>query len=70
MGYVLIFAGLVILYLTYLDYCKSETDTIFILDWWLWFDVHRNSFPLLFWIIIIIQTVFAIGLIMTGVTEL
>ncbi len=58
--------GVVLLAITYWDYRKEETDTVFILDWWAWFDVSRASFPLLYWLIILAQIVGGITLIFYG----
>jgi len=62
----LIIAGIVLLVLTYWDYQKDETDTIFILEWWIWFDVSRESLPLLYWAILLIQFCAGIVLIFQG----
>lgn len=56
----------IILALTYWDYKKEESDTIFLLDWWVWFDVSRENSPLLYWACIGAQLVAAIGLIIFG----
>lgn len=58
--------GVALLGITYWDYRKEETDTIFILDWWVWFDVSRASFPLLYWLIIVAQIVGGFGLVFWG----
>ncbi len=76
MGYLFIAIGLFILFLTYLDYQKDETDLaylfLWLVDWWLWFDldVNKKSFPTLFWIIIISQIIFGIVIIFYGLGEL
>ena len=56
----------IILALTYWDYQKDEADTIFLLDWWIWFDVSRENHPTLYWACIAAQIFAAIGLIICG----
>ena len=58
--------AVIILVLTYWDYQKDETDTIFLLDWWIWFDVSRGNHPMLYWACIAAQIFAAIGLIICG----
>jgi len=60
-----VLAGL-ILALTYWDYQKDESDTIFLLDWWVWFDVSRAKYPALYWACIAAQLFAAIGLLICG----
>ncbi len=56
----------VLLGLTYWDYRKDETDTIFLLDWWVSFDVSRSSWPSLYWACISTQLVGVVVLIVCG----
>lgn len=56
----------VLLLITYRDYHHDETDTMFLFDWWLWFDVSRADTPLLFWACIGAQLIAAFGLIICG----
>ena len=56
-------AGIVVLYLTYRDFVREETDTIFLFDFWAWFEVSRSSFPLLYWAALIAQLICGIGLL-------
>lgn len=56
----------IILAFTYWDYQKEESDTIFLLDWWIWFDVSRENNPAIYWACIAAQIFAAIGLIICG----
>ncbi len=60
------FLAAVLLAITYRDYSNHETDTIFLLDWWLWFDVSREGTPMLFWACIGAQLVAVLGFIVCG----
>lgn len=60
----------VLLFITYRDYVNDETDTIFLIDWWLWFDVTRHDTPLLYWACIGAQLVAVFGLIICGFQSL
>jgi hypothetical protein len=60
-----ILAG-ILLALTYWDYKKDETDTIFLLDWWIWFDISRENAPVIYWACMAAQIFTAIGLIICG----
>ncbi len=76
MGYLFIIGGLLILFLTYLDYRKDETDLaylfLWLVDWWLWFDldINKKSFPILFWLIILSEFTLGIVIIFYGLGEL
>ena len=56
----------ILLALTYWDYRKDESDTIFLLDWWIWFDVSRGNSPILYWFCLASQLMAAIGLLICG----
>ena len=64
-----IFAG-VLLFITYRDYVNDETDTIFLLDWWLWFDVSRYETPLIYWACIGAQLIAVFVFIICGFKSL
>lgn len=64
------FLAAVLLYITYRDLCHAESDTIFLLDWWIWFDVSRDSYPLLYWACIGAQLIAVIGLLVFGFKSL
>lgn len=51
---------------TYWDLRKSETDTIFLIDSWVWFDVSKTSWPSLYWACIAAQIIGAISLFICG----
>ena len=56
----------ILLGITYWDYRRDETDTIFLLDWWAWFDISRGSWPVLYWLCLTAQIIGAITLIVCG----
>ncbi|RZF83010.1 MULTISPECIES: hypothetical protein [Pseudoalteromonas] len=64
--YFLVFLGLVVLAITYWDYRKEETDTVLLLDWWVWFDVSKARFPVLYWLIITLQSAGGLALVLYG----
>nr|WP_086937398.1 hypothetical protein [Thaumasiovibrio occultus] len=70
MHWLLIIIGAFLLLLTLWDYRNEETDTIWILDTWFWFDIRRESFPMLYWCILAIQAVSGLGLIGYGIIGL
>ncbi|MFK8013628.1 MAG: hypothetical protein AB8B80_16435 [Marinicellaceae bacterium] len=58
--------GKLLFTITYWDYQKDETNTIFLLDWWIWFDVTRENHLVLFWACKAAQIFAAIGCIICG----
>ncbi len=70
-GLLLIGGGLVILGFAWHDYHEGESDTIFLLDWdWIWFDLDRESHPVLYWVAIAAQVTAGLTAISVGVVSL
>jgi len=62
----MVLIGIGVLLLTAWDFFRDETNTILIFDRWSWFDISRQSSPLTFWVIIIIQIGIGLSLIFKG----
>ena len=60
--------GIVLLLVTFWEFRRGESDTIFLLDWWLWFDVSQSKTPLLYWLAIAAQAIAGIVLIVKGLS--
>lgn len=65
----LTFLGIALLVITFWDYQKDKTNTVFLFDRWLKFDVSRSSSPLLYWLILIAQTIGGVFLIFLGIVK-
>jgi hypothetical protein len=61
--------GLALLLLTFWEFRRGETDTLILFDWWLWFDIDRESHPLIYWCIIGAQTAIGIGMVIQGLIK-
>lgn len=64
----MVLIGIGVLFLTAWDFFRDETDTLLIFDRWPWFDISRQSSPLTFWVIIIIQIGIGLSLIFKGLS--
>jgi hypothetical protein len=58
--------GIALLLYTLWQVRQGETDTIFLFDWWLWFDISREKNPIIFWCCIFAQTSAGVGLVIHG----
>jgi hypothetical protein len=56
----------ILLFFTYRDYQDEESDTIFLIDSWAWFDVSKSSWPTLYWLCMGAQVIGIISLIICG----
>ena len=59
--------GILILAATVWDLSRDETDTVFVLDIFPWFDISRKSFPVIYWIIIITQAGIGLTMVFNGI---
>jgi hypothetical protein len=59
--------GIALLVITFWDYQKDKTNTVFLFEWWAWFDVSRSSSPSLYWMILAAQTIGGVFLIFSGI---
>lgn len=66
MNTILIIFGLIVCGISFWDYKRSRSDTMFI-DYFFWFEVSRDRNSLLFWLFLIFQTGVGIKLILEGV---
>jgi hypothetical protein len=64
--YIYFILAAVLLVITYWDYRRAETDTVFLLEWWAWFDVSRSSWPTLYWLCISVQLIGVVVLLICG----
>jgi hypothetical protein len=64
-----IFWGIALLVVTVWEYQREKTNTLFLFKWWLRWDISRHSFPLLYWFILLAQTVGGVFLIFHGITH-
>ena len=60
--------GIVLLLVTFWEFRRGESDTIFLLDWWLWFDVSQAKTPVLYWMALAAQAIAGIVLIVKGLS--